>query len=256
MQLLFSRSPVTPGPISQDGLAHLFRHAPAAEPGRIRLRTNFITTLDGSITGPDGRSGSINTPSDHHVFALHRALADAIMVGAGTVRAEGYRAIDLADWQRNLRSVEGLTPYPSLVIVSASGRLDPAIGTPEQGPGGPVLVITCDSADGPLSELREAGIEVVQLPGEEVDLTVAAAWLAERGLTRVLCEGGPRLHRDLLAADLVDEVSLTLSPMMVGGAGLRSARGAALPEPNHFLLQHALHADDDTVFTHYRRRRP
>ena len=64
------------------------------------LRTNFVATLDGSVQGPDGRSGSINTASDHHVFALHRALADAVVVAGGTARNEGYRAVDLAPWQQ------------------------------------------------------------------------------------------------------------------------------------------------------------
>lgn len=254
MQLLFSRSAAAPGPVSADALATIYRHEPADEEGRIRLRTNFVSTLDGSISGADGRSGSINTPSDHYVFALHRALSDAILVGAGTVRAEGYRAVDLADWQRDLRAAEGLSAYPTLMIVSASGRVDPAVATPAAGPGGPVCLITTDRADGPLDELREAGVDVVRLPGESVLLPTVATLLAERGQSRVLCEGGPQLHRDLLAADLVDEVSLTLSPMMVAGDGRRSTRGPALPDPRHFGLHQALHAEDETLFLLYRRR--
>jgi riboflavin biosynthesis pyrimidine reductase len=254
VQLIFSRSSATLGPVSNDGLVGHYRHEPATEPGRVRLRTNFISTLDGSIVGADGRSGSINTPSDHHVFALHRALADAIMVGAGTVRAEGYRAVDLASWQRDIRAYEGLAPTPTLVIISGSGEIDPAVATAADGSRAPVMIIATDSATGPLPALRAAGVEVLQLPGEQVDLRAATALLAERGLTRALCEGGPRLHRDLLAADLVDEVSLSLSPLIVGGIGLRSTSGQPLPSPRRFALHHALHADDDTVLMHYRRR--
>jgi len=117
------------------------------------------------------------------------------------------------------------------------------------------MIITTDSATGPLSALRAAGVEVVQMPGAHVDLTAATALLSERGLTRVLCEGGPRLHVELLAADLVDEVSLSLSPIMVGGAGLRSTSGAPLPIAARFAVEHVLHADDETLFTHYRRSR-
>ena len=74
-------------------------------------------------------------------------------------------------------------------------------------------------------------------------------------MPRILCEGGPRLHRDLLAADLVDELSLTLSPQVVGGAGQRATSGAALPHQLGFDLHHALWAEDQTLFTGYRRRR-
>lgn len=251
MQLLLSRSGAAPGPVSSDALATLYRHEQATEPGRVWLRTNFVSTLDGSTVGVDGRSGSINTPSDHHVFALHRALCDAIMVGAGTVRAEGYRAVDLASWQRELRAVEGLAPYPTLVIITASGDIDPVVASPIDGPGGPVLIMTTETATGRLDELSAAGVEIVRLPGARVDLERACGLLAARGLTRVLSEGGSRLHRDLLAAGLVDEVSLTLSPIMVAGDGLRSTSGPALPDTRRFLLEHVLYADDETLFTRY-----
>ena len=94
------------------------------------MRSNFVMSLDGSVQGPDGRSGSINTESDHRVFALQRALVDAVLVGANTARLEGYRAIDLEPWQLRIREQEGLAPYPTLVIISASADLDPVIATP------------------------------------------------------------------------------------------------------------------------------
>ena len=110
------------------------------------VRTNFVASLDGSISGPDGRSGSINTPSDQRVFALHRALADVILVGAQTVRTEGYRAVDLADWQREVRKREGLADFPTLAIVTGSLDLDPALATPAH-PHGPVVIITAGHAE-------------------------------------------------------------------------------------------------------------
>ena len=97
MRLLYDRSdPTITGEISDDRLVELYRHR-LPQTGAAAVRTNFISSLDGSVQGPNGRSGSINTPSDHHVFAVQRALADVrILVGAGTVRKEGYRAVDLA----------------------------------------------------------------------------------------------------------------------------------------------------------------
>ncbi len=105
------------------------------------MRSNFVATLDGSVQGLDGRSGSINTESDHEVFALHRGLADVILVGAGTVRDEGYRAVDLEPWQTSLRAAEGLAPFPTLVVITGSLRLDPAFADPPYEHG-PVLVVT------------------------------------------------------------------------------------------------------------------
>lgn len=234
--------------LTDEDLVALYRYP---DDGRRRLRSNFVSSLDGSIQGPDGRSGGLGTASDAHVFALHRALADAVVVGAGTVRAEGYRAVDLAPWQRELRAQLGLAPFPALVVVSAEARLDPTIARPAEGEGGPVVLLTTSGkpADA-LAPLRDAGVEVVEA-GATLDLTAALEGLAARGWSRQLCEGGPGLHRALLAAGLVEELSLTLAPVVVGGGELRSTSGDPLPEPVALDLAFALHADDGTLFTSY-----
>ena len=251
VHLLHDRRGTPAGPLGPDGLVELLRFP--VPPSDAWLRTNFVATVDGSITGPDDSSGSISPASDAHHFALHRALCDAVVVAGGTARAEGYRAVDLAPWQRDVRAAEGLDPFPTLVVVTASADLDPQVAAPTQGEGGPVVVATTTTADPQrLDALRAAGVEVLQRGTEQVDLAAVLDDLAGRGLPRLLCEGGPTLHRDLLALGLVDEVLLTLAPQLVAGSGARTTRGDGLDDPTGLALSYVLLGDDDAVFTSYR----
>jgi riboflavin biosynthesis pyrimidine reductase len=241
-----------PAELSPAGLSDLYRHP---DPGdRPWLRTNFVSTLDGAAHGADGRSGSINTASDRQVFALQRAHADVILVGAGTVRAEHYRAVDLAPWQRELRAELGLAPYPTLAVVAGGKDLPPNLTTTHAGqPGGPVLIMVPARADGTPADIPVGdGVELVRFdhPGRiPAELIVGA--LAERGLRRVLCEGGPSLNQALHEAGLVDEVCLTLSPMIIGGAAVRSTSGVDLDQM--FRIGHVISANDDALLLRYLR---
>jgi riboflavin biosynthesis pyrimidine reductase len=216
--LLDPRRPATPGGrVTAAGLAQLY----AFPSGRRWLRSNFVSTLDGSGVGPDGRSGSINTVADNRVFALQRDLCDAVLVGSGTVRAEGYERITPS----RRRAVP-----PALVVVSGSGRVPEGLRTPTGGRG-PGLLVTCSAAGADaLDRARSAlGADAVLVTGsEQVDLPAALDALAERGLRRVVCEGGPTLLTAALAAGVVDELALSLVPTVIGGDGTRITGGAPL----------------------------
>jgi riboflavin biosynthesis pyrimidine reductase len=192
----------------------------AAQPRRgTWVRTNFATSLDGAITGPDGKSGSINTPADHVVFELLRAISDVVMVGAGTLRSEGYTPLSVANRWRTTRSELGLREGLPLVCVSRSGQIPPRL---RDAASGLVLLATHTGSPG-LAEAREVlGGDQVLLCGEDaVDDTRLVAALAERGWQRILCEGGPHLASSLVAAGVLDEVCLSLTPVLVGGDGPR-----------------------------------
>ncbi|EWT01919.1 deaminase/reductase [Intrasporangium oryzae NRRL B-24470] len=191
------------------------------------VRCNMVTTLDGAASGPDGRSGSINTEADHVVFELLRALSHVVVVGAGTVRAEGYPALTVADALRPLRQEAGLPEALPLVAVTRSADL-PA--TLRDSPPGLVLLATTAGAPG-LAAAREAlGPEHVLVCGDdEVSIDALLAQLGERGWTHVLTEGGPSLVGSFLAAGRLDELCFTIAPRVVGGQHPRPVGPAGVP---------------------------
>ncbi|HEX5534402.1 MAG TPA: pyrimidine reductase family protein [Actinomycetales bacterium] len=214
------------------------------------VRANMVATLDGAAAGQDGRTGSINSPADHAVFHLLRGLADVILVGAGTVRAEHYRLPKpypaLAEQRRSLEQA----PTPLLAVVTRSGdvpdELAPSTDGSEDRHG--VLVITAESAGSEvLNRLHDRfGPKNVLVAGaERVDLTVAVDALADMGLERVLCEGGPSVLGELVAGGELDELCLTWSPIVTGGFEPRILRG--LPAEQRFDLAHLLHSDGTLI---------
>ncbi|MBA8794895.1 riboflavin biosynthesis pyrimidine reductase [Friedmanniella endophytica] len=240
---------VAPGTtLGPDELETLYDH-PA--PARGWLRTNFVASLDGSAVGDDGRSGTINTPSDRQVFAALRAHADVVLVGAATVRTEGYRAITLEPWQVDLRRRLGLASYPRLAVITSSLDLDPELAD-AGAPAGPVTVLTTEGQDpDALARFRDHGVDVTEFPGEHVGVTEAVAHLVGTAGPRLLCEGGAGLHRRLIDAGLVDDLCLTIASRLVGGDGGRIVTGGPL-QPNPVAeLAHLLHADDGSLFTRY-----
>jgi riboflavin biosynthesis pyrimidine reductase len=193
------------------------------------FRLNFVATTDGAVQGPDGLSGSINNAADNRVFHALRDIADVIIVGAGTARAESYRP----------------NPKP-MVVVSRSGEVPPSL---RERRGGDLLMATCGQAPH-LDETRShLGADHVLLLGEYApDLPILRRELVARGFQDLLCEGGPHLTRDLLAARVVDELCLTTVPRLIAAQHLRMTAG---PPIDVGLQLHALLEDDGTLLGRY-----
>jgi riboflavin-specific deaminase-like protein len=176
--------------------------------------TNFAVSLDGKAT-LHGRSGAIGSDTDTQMLVGLRTRVDAVMIGAGTMRVERYgRAVPDPE-KRARRERRGLPHDPLFVIIS--GRLDIPWDAPlfTDG-GGPVLIFTASDAEPPDTETP---VRVIRHDGL-VDLAAALAHLrVERGIRAVLCEGGPRVHAQLIDAGLVDELFVTHAPKLAGGEG-------------------------------------
>jgi riboflavin biosynthesis pyrimidine reductase len=181
-------------------------------PARAHLRADFITSLDGRVEA-DGYSRSLSAPADGLAFKAMRAVADVILVGAGTVRAEGYGPVKLAGPVQERRKGRGQEALPRLAIVTARADLDPQAAV--FGGSVPPLLVTSSQAAETRPDLA-AVADVITAGETEVDLRAGLDALRARGLAGVLSEGGPTLLRSLLEADLVDELCLSISPVVVG----------------------------------------
>ncbi|KQQ94167.1 hypothetical protein ASF62_08480 [Leifsonia sp. Leaf325] len=190
---------------------------------RPQVRMNFVVSLDGAAT-LDGRSGGLGDAEDQRVMGVLREMADVLLVGAGTVRTEGYGGVGLP-----------------LAVVSGSLEIDPGHQV-FAGTDAARYVIT--HAGSPVAR-REALAEVAEVlvcGDDAIDLDAALAALAERGHTQVLCEGGPHLFGELVNADLVDELCLSLSPVLAGGDAGRILQGAS-EQLRRMRLVHALQGE-------------
>ena len=199
----------------------------AYPPGRPWVRANMVSSLDGSAVR-DGRSGGLSGEADKIVFGVLRGLADVVLVGAGTARTEGYRALRPKPEYAEARAALGQQPGPVLALVSGRLDLDPSSELFGGPAGRRTIVVTHAGADA-VARDRLAEVADVVVAGEDsVDLGSALDQLSSLGLTRVLCEGGPSLLADLAAGGRLDELCLSLSPVLVGGDGPRILTGPDL----------------------------
>jgi riboflavin-specific deaminase-like protein len=211
------------------------------------VATNFAVTVDGRAAIA-GRSGPIGSSTDTEMLTRLRTRFDAVMIGAGTMRAENYGRPVADQEQREHRERLGLPHDPLMVIVS--GRLDLPWEAPLFTEGaGRVLIVTSSEAEPP----ETATTLQVLRQESSVDLGSAMRHLRhERGIRALLCEGGPRLHGELWAAGLVDELFLTTAPKLTGAKAPRIVEGE-LPEIAELELAWLLEQDGE-LFARYRRR--
>jgi len=196
------------------------------------LRLNFVATVDGAVEGGDGTSGSINNAADNRVFHTLRELADVVVVGAGTVRAEGYRP--------NAKP---------LVVVTRSGELPPTL---LEGDTSRLYLATGSRAPGLERARAVLGDRVLVLGSEAPDPVAVRRALEDAGFSSLLCEGGPHLAADLLAAGLVDELCSTVVPTLVGGSHARIAEGAPVGGSHGVPVElHALLESDGTLLARW-----
>ncbi len=221
----------------------------AMPPGAVRhLRANFVCSADGAVSVA-GRSGGLSGPADKRVFTTLRDLADVVLVGAGTARAEGYRPARADPSRRAARREAGLAEVPTIALVSSALALDPGLPVLAEAEVRTIVVTHAAAPAGARTAL--AGVADLVIAGaDRVDLASALDQLAARGLARVLCEGGPRLLGSLLAADLVDELCLTVSPLVVGPGAGRIVAGPPVDAVQPVRLVHALE-EDGALFLRY-----
>ena len=217
------------------------------------VRMNFVASVDGAMSA-DGFSEGLQTPGDNRVFAVLRDLADVVLVGSRTVLIEGYSRPRPAGARLDRRRRHGLPDTLPLAVLSQSGRglrADLPLFTAGEGP--PALVLTTAQAD--VGEVADVA-EVIVTADAEIDYGRVRAELHDRGFTRVLCEGGPTVFAQAAGADEVDEVCLTVSPLLAGPGPGRITAGLPWPGGMSRLDLDGVLEEDGALFLRYRRPLP
>ena len=201
------------------------------------VRANFVSSADGSVS-LEGKSGTLGNAADRELFQLLRAMSDVVLVGAGTARVENYGGA---------REVDGR--IPPIAVVSRSLDFDPQarLFTDTKVPP---IILSCDSAPADRRRALDGIAEVLVAGDDDVDMNVALDLLAERGLRHVECEGGPHLLGWLIAAGRLDELCLTLAPVIAGGTAGRIVAGLQTQVADRLRLLHVLE-DDGYLFLRY-----
>jgi riboflavin biosynthesis pyrimidine reductase len=215
------------------------------------LRANMVSSADGAAT-LEGATKALSSETDRHVFALLRTLSDVILVGAATARQEHYNPVRPRELWRHLRV--GRPPTPPIAVVSGRLDLDPQspLITAAPADARTIVITTAQAPPDRRAELATRA-EVIVAGEQAVDLKAAVSALADRGHQRVLAEGGPHLLAQLVEAGLMDELCLTIGPLMAGPGASRIVAGAPAAKPQELTLAHVLE-DDGFLLCRYTRK--
>jgi riboflavin biosynthesis pyrimidine reductase len=216
-----------------------------------RVRANFIASIDGAATH-EGRTSGLNNADDKRVFDMLRMLCDVLLVGAGTLRTEGYGELRLDDPAVAWRLDHGLPAQPTLAVVSGRLGLTAEMPALARAPTRAIVFTHGQSSPGLRQQLSRTA-DVIVCGNDAVDPRLMLAALARRRLLQVLCEGGPHLLGTLIEADCVDELCLSVSPVVENGSAGRIAAGAPLT-PRQVRLRHAIAAGDMLMLRYERAR--
>jgi riboflavin biosynthesis pyrimidine reductase len=242
MRMLF------PQPADPVDPAAVYADLPTAD-RRPSVRLNMIVSVDGG-TSWNGVSGALGGPADKALFSIMRSLTDVVLVASGTMRAENYGPVVMPQGAQDERRARGQEPVPAIAVVSSSCRFDwnsPFFTAATRRP----YIVTVSSAD-PAARKQASEVAEVILAGEgTVDLARAVAELGTRGAGTILAEGGPTLNGELAKARLLDELCVTLAPLLASGDAKRLIAGSALAELAHLEL-HSICEEDDYLFLRYR----
>ena len=216
--------------------------------GRQHVRAVMVASADGAAQA-QGRAAGLSGPADTALFAVLRGHADVILAGATTVRVEGYAGDQPANARREWRRNRGMSEAPRIAVVTRTCNLDPASGLFTDTATRPIVITHRGAPGRRVAALAEVA-DVVTVGNGDVDSPAALDALADRGLRRVSCEGGPRLLSQVAAAGRLDELSLTISPLLVGGPALRILHGSPFDPPPQLQLTLLLE-DDGFLFLRY-----
>jgi riboflavin biosynthesis pyrimidine reductase len=213
------------------------------------VRANMIFSADGAAAF-GGRAGPLSCPTHQQLLKLMRGFADVVLVGAATARAENYGPVQLTDTQRARRRREGRTTPPPIAVISRTGELPARLFS---NPAQPPLLVTCAESAARHEHTGEQRCGVLVAGEDSVDVTRAVALLRAHGMHRILCEGGSILLAELVEADAVAEICVTLAPKLAASQPVGNRmQPSRLPVPVAMRLEHAL-VYDDYLFVKYRR---
>ncbi len=245
--MISSLIPASPIEVDDEALHRIYAYPATANP---YVRFNFVAAADGAATS-GGLSAGLGNDGDKRIFDVLRRLADVVLVGAGTIRAEGYGGALVDEDAQSWRTAHQLQAHPAVAVISGSLDLDPASGFFRDAPVRP-LVLTCEAAPAGRRAALERVADVVTCGVATVEAPVVLAELGRRGLLRILSEGGPAVLGGFIRSGSVDELCLSISPLLVGGDGPRISVGDSPGEAAALELASLL-TEDSALYALYRR---